>query len=464
MITIFEATLGTRGRHIMGHVRYIVALLGGMLALGAHAQIGPVTTCDSAGIGATTLIADAPVTILIGRPGDHAATRVDALLPGEGAGAAGNQHLGWPARWAARGTGVGSRWAAGVYAGTASLTVPTSALLGGYAGATTDTGHAGGPPRFPPFLSFLDGSFGCVNNCVGNSAANPGQPNVPLQVDFAYRSEHLMAVIGKQLVQGVLWSASRPIRIGTAARPAAGRACGWRRTIPATTTAFSPVRPRSTGTASRRRRPGTGSFSSSTTTGRSAAARNLVAKESLATSKAVAACDALDGVVDGVLTDPRACNYSARADSTITKASCTPSDTTCLTPTEALAIDHMWKGPGELLQAATLVQAAGWTTTPRETCTARVTSGLWYPNERGTDLSALGGATSVHRHHGAGEVLGLLRSQLGSGRAGLTTTTCNFSRTTFSASAPSWPPTTPTCRPSGTAAARSSCGTASPIS
>jgi hypothetical protein len=28
-----------------------------------------------------------------------------------------------------------------------------------------------------------------------------GVPNVPLQIDFAYRSEHLMAVIGKQLVQ-----------------------------------------------------------------------------------------------------------------------------------------------------------------------------------------------------------------------------------------------------------------------
>ncbi len=35
---------------------------------------------------------------------------------------------------------------------------------------------------------------------------------------------------------------------------------------------------------------------------------NLAAKESLATSKAVAACDALDGVVDGVLTDPRVCD------------------------------------------------------------------------------------------------------------------------------------------------------------
>src|SRR4030095_8055183 len=60
----------------------------------------------------------------------------------------------------------------------------------------------------------------------------------------------------------------------------------------------------------------------------------LNAKEALATSKAVAACDALDGVVDGVLTDPRVCEYSAVADPTLTKASCTASDTTCLTPSE----------------------------------------------------------------------------------------------------------------------------------
>ena len=44
-------------------------------------------------------------------------------------------------------------------------------------------------------------------------------------------------------------------------------------------------------------------------------AATLIAKETLATSKAVAACDALDGVIDGVLTDPRACAYSAAKDS-----------------------------------------------------------------------------------------------------------------------------------------------------
>ena len=37
------------------------------------------------------------------------------------------------------------------------------------------------------------------------------------------------------------------------------------------------------------------------------------AKETLATAAAIAACDGLDGVKDGVLRDPRACKYSSAA-------------------------------------------------------------------------------------------------------------------------------------------------------
>src|SRR5262249_49432643 len=74
-------------------------------------------------------------------------------------------------------------------------------------------------------------------------------------------------------------------------------------------------------------------------------AASLNAKQALATTAAVNACDALDGVVDGVLTDPRVCEYNVSKDPGITKSSCTPGDTTCLTPTEASAIDKMWQGP-----------------------------------------------------------------------------------------------------------------------
>ena len=74
-------------------------------------------------------------------------------------------------------------------------------------------------------------------------------------------------------------------------------------------------------------------------------AATLLAKENVATSRAVAACDALDGVIDGVLTDPRMCTYSAAEDPAITRTTCTAGDPSCLTPTEASAIDKMWQGP-----------------------------------------------------------------------------------------------------------------------
>jgi len=45
------------------------------------------------------------------------------------------------------------------------------------------------------------------------------------------------------------------------------------------------------------------------------------AKETLATNAAVNACDLIDGVKDGVLTDPRMCSYGAANDPTITKES-----------------------------------------------------------------------------------------------------------------------------------------------
>ncbi len=361
----------------------------GLAAPFAYAK-NPVTTCDAAGIGSVTLKADVPgVTI------DEVSTGTTGNDPGAvpyclvkvtvpqaihiwvGLPTGGT----WNGRWQSLGGGV--------YAGTANLAVPTSALVDGYAGATTDTGHAGGPPRFPPFLSFLDGSFGCVNNCAGNSAANPGKPDIALQTDFAARSEHMMAVIGKQLVKafyGERPSYSYWNGCSTGGRQglrmaqdypgdydgilAGAPAIHWDR-FQAAQAWYWLVQQLDNG-------------------GPIGGGANLAAKESLATSKAVAACDAQDGVVDGVLTDPRSCNYSAQADKTITKASCTPSDATCLTPTEALAIDHMWKGPVSCSKGGASCNVPDFAT---RLLIGKGDKRLWYPNERGTDLSALGGAT-----------------------------------------------------------------------
>src|SRR5687767_1411633 len=83
--------------------------------------------------------------------------------------------LPMPDKWNGRLQSLGG----GGYAGT--VAPPTAAVLGGYVGITTDTGHVGS-----------DGKF---------AMKSPGVPNTELQNDFAYRSVHLMAVVGKQVTQ-----------------------------------------------------------------------------------------------------------------------------------------------------------------------------------------------------------------------------------------------------------------------
>ncbi len=340
--------------------------------------ISPVTSCSMSGIGSTTLVGDGPpVTILSATPSTTPAPAsvpyclVKVLVP-----QAINIWVGLPTNWNGRWQSLGG----GGYAG--SVSAPTAAVNGGYAGAMTDTGHVGG-----------SGTFGCINDCVGNSASNPGQPNIPLQVDFANRSEHLMAVLGKQLVRA--YYGQQPVYsywngCSTGGRQglrmaqdfpddydgilAGAPAIHWDR-FQAGQIWYQVVQYRENG----------GPIGGGV-------AAVLNAKEALATSKAVAACDALDGVVDGVLTDPRVCEYSAAADPTLTTSTCTASDATCLTSTEASAIDLMWKGPVSC--------SAGH---PHASCpvtdfATRVLNGkgnkrLWYANTRGTSLNGLGGAT-----------------------------------------------------------------------
>ena len=89
------------------------------------------------------------------------------------------------------------------------------------------------------------------------------------------------------------------------------------------------------------------------------------AKLNQATASAVAACDAADGVVDGLIDDPRTCKFSAKAN--ICGAPNAPTEN-CLTEAEAEAIDKIWDGPRN---------AKG--------------NKIWFGLDRGTSLPALNG-------------------------------------------------------------------------
>ena len=89
------------------------------------------------------------------------------------------------------------------------------------------------------------------------------------------------------------------------------------------------------------------------------------AKLNQTSASAVAACDAVDGVTDGVIDDPRTCKFSATANICGTP---TAPAANCLTPAEAEAIDKIWDGPRN---------AKG--------------NKIWFGLDRGTNLSGLNG-------------------------------------------------------------------------
>lgn len=66
------------------------------------------------------------------------------------------------------------------------------------------------------------------------------------------------------------------------------------------------------------------------------------AKSAAATAAAVAACDADDGVVDGLINEPRRCKFDANALRCTGRAG---EPATCLTQREADAINAIWAGP-----------------------------------------------------------------------------------------------------------------------
>jgi len=90
------------------------------------------------------------------------------------------------------------------------------------------------------------------------------------------------------------------------------------------------------------------------------------AKLTAVTNAVIAACDANDGVSDGVVNDPRKCNYDPAA--LICKAG--SDTTTCFTSSEADAVKKIWNGP-----------------------VAKNGQRLWFGLERGAPLNGLAGTS-----------------------------------------------------------------------
>lgn len=307
--------------------------------------INPTAACTMQGIGATKLTADAPASILEVITGTTGTTATDKpyCLVKVKVDQAVNIWVSMPtAAWNGRFRAEGN----GVYAGSAQLGAAPDSVRQGFAGATTDTGHEG---------FFLSGAFGM---------ASPGQPNTALQIDFAYRSEHLMAVIGKQLVKA--FYGEDPVRSYWYGCSTGGRqGLMMAQRYPADYDAILAGAP-----AIHWDRFQAYQIWPQVAMKAHAGGPLSTAKTQLATGQAVAACDAADGVTDGVIGDPRQCSYDPNKDTQITRASCTTTDDTCLTPSEANALEKIWGG-------------------------ARNVAGnlLWPGVERGADLGALAGAT-----------------------------------------------------------------------
>lgn len=68
-----------------------------------------------------------------------------------------------------------------------------------------------------------------------------------------------------------------------------------------------------------------------------------MAQQTALTASVFAACDGNDGLVDGLINDPRQCEFSASAN--ICGKSGAPAAPNCLTPAQAAAFDRMWDGP-----------------------------------------------------------------------------------------------------------------------
>jgi hypothetical protein len=262
----------------------------------------------------------------------------------------------WNHRFQAEG---GGGYAGGISFSALAAAVTGDAVTGQYATASTDTGH--------PAAGTANGQGG-ANGAQGGGgfALNPAndQLNEGLIVDFASRSEHEMTEQAKAVISAYYgerpkfsywngcstggrqgWMEAQRFPRDYDGILAGAPAFNWDRFIPAELwpelamllDVGAPV-------------PQT--------------------KLNAVTAAAIKACDGLDGVIDGVIGDPRQCHFDPHV------LQCgkpgAPTDGTCLTAEEATAVQQIWQGP-------------------------RGTRGefLWYGLEPGASFAGLANSTSA---------------------------------------------------------------------
>jgi hypothetical protein len=215
-------------------------------------------------------------------------------------------------------------------------------MRNGYASASTDTGHSGSAQPGGSFALNADGTL-----------------NTQLIEDFAFRSLQEMTTQSQDLIrsfygerpkysywngcstggrQGLIQAQRLP---GSYDGILAGApAINWDRFIPSELWPQIAMK-------------------------QEAGAPVAACKLTTVTNAAIAACDSFDGVVDGVLEDPRQCHFDPIA---LQCSAGAAADCNCLTPKEVSAVRKIWDGPKSVDGGR-----------------------LWYGLTRGSQLGALSG-------------------------------------------------------------------------
>ncbi|HVZ20552.1 MAG TPA: tannase/feruloyl esterase family alpha/beta hydrolase [Vicinamibacterales bacterium] len=217
-----------------------------------------------------------------------------------------------PENWNGKVLGIGG----GGFAGNVTLQGAADGLSRGYAVIENDLGH--------PSASALDPSFAILPS---------GQPNVDGIVDFGHRATHLATVVGKQLVAAYYGrQADRAYWQGCSTGGRQGLAEVQRYPddydgVIAGAPVYSPL-----------------TYSNAILRVQAFhknPANNLTpAQVPLIHDAVLAACDAKDGVTDGILTDPRSCTW----DPGVLACKAGQASDTCLTPAQVETVRRVYDG------------------------------------------------------------------------------------------------------------------------